>query len=247
MSPWLGSSFELQAKTGAILQRSTKIDAAHTIQDDDTGQLYCLGIQGTYEFMALEVVVNAAHTKHRSLGFSHATQTGRIQFSDDIIGDDYSITAGLSLSEVMTQTLHDVTFIHQGHIEGLLFLSVGKELSTSWTRWCQRTYGVMGLGIADHAFPWLYGSAHYEWASPVGHIAGIGGSFDIGCGSKNVHLHHFKGYGNIKYRAIDLEAYYNYAFDRATFLKALIDVRVYSKNCPNAVSFALFYLVGFGL
>lgn len=249
MLPWLGSSFELHATAGGLLQRSTRIPSgSHTIHDDNTGQLYFFGVQGAYEAFSLELEFFGANTEYRSLGFSHAKQTVRYQFLDDILGDaDYSLTAGLSFAEVTTQTRDDVTFIHHGHFEGLLFLSLGKELSMSWTRWCQRAFGVVGLGIANRGVPWVVGNAYYEWAAPEGHIAGAGGYFDIGLGNKNVCLNDFKGYGNIRYRAFDLEAYYGYAFDRATMLKAVVDVRVYAYNCTQSVSFALMYLVSFGL
>jgi len=245
LTPWLTSTYELHADSGFLVQRYTRIG---TINDNNTAGLYFASLRGVAkENFELEAELFFTHTKHRSPGFSYAAETIRYQFLDDVLGDSVSAAVGVTFSQVTTQSLNDVTFIHHGKFEGVFFLTVGKELSTLWTRWCQRAFGVAGMGIASRGWPWVQGSAYYEWAAPEGHIAGVGATAACGFGKHNVHLHHFRGYGEVKYRELNLQGYYSYAFDRGNSLKGLVNVRLWAKNCPQAVSFSLIYQATFSL
>jgi len=231
-----------------LVQRFTQIPSGDTtINDPNTRERYFTGIEATFEKFAVEAELNLVHVPH-TLNFSHATETIRYPFADDILATSYySGAVGLSLNQVTTSALHDIAFIHHGNWEGVLFVSVGKELATSWTRWCQRIFGVLMFGIADRSRPWIEGNAYYEWASVEGHIAGVGTTFGLGFGNKNVHLEHFHGYGHVRYREVNIQAYYTYAFDKAHLLTGLIDVRVLASNCPRTVAAALSYDIAFGL
>lgn len=248
LSPWIGNSLEFQGEVGYLYQRFTKIDSGSgDIDKESNGNLLFGGVKLAFQDVSGELELFAAKTGEMSLGFSHARQTFRYQPYDEMNCDPLSMVFGLSFQEAVSASLKDFTFIHHGHFETLLFASVGKELSASFTRWCSRVLGTVGVGIADIGSPWIEGSAYYERAWPEGHLAGAGASFGVGFGGENFHLCHFEGYGPLKYREANIEGYYIYNIDRCHSIKALADVRVYAENCPRSASLSIAYLVTFGL
>lgn len=247
-SPWIGNSLELQGEAGYLYQRFKEVDSGDgDIKEESNGNLLFAGLKVAYQDISGEIELFLAKTDEMSFGFSHARETFRYQPYDELNCDPVSLVFGVSLAEALSHSLKDFTFIHHGHFEAFFFGSIGKELTTSFTRWCSRVYATAGIGFADIGSPWIDASAFYEKRWVEGHLAGAGASFGMGFGKENLCLHHFDGYGPVRYREANLKAYYIYDIDRCHALKALVDVRVYADNCPRAASFSIAYLATFGL
>ena len=70
----------------------------------------------------------------------------------------------------------------------------------------------------------------------------------MGLGDKNLNLCHFKGYGAIAHRSIDIGMQYSYLFENLSKLHLKYAYRVYAKNFPlNSQCFTIEYCYDFAL
>ena len=144
--------------------------------------------------------------------------------------------------------MHDISSFHHGHIEGEVHLSFGKKYGYPCSKdYLFRWWNVVGIGIADEGSPWIREDAACEYNyDDVHQFRGFVNTL-WGTGKDNLHPHHFKGYGNIKHKSVDVGIRYGYTIGCWGTLSIQYARRVYAYNFPKNANLALFeYYFPFG-
>lgn len=180
----------------------------------------------------LQLELRLARTHAHGLAIDQFKQTARYMFFDDAEGDDYSLSAGLSLSEVPKIALRDRSQIHHGEFEAEVHGAIGKEWSEEGERigriWC-----LGGIGVANRGSPWLRGLFAAEYSLCFHHLfrgmleaeGGFGGRSPCQC--------HFRGYGRVGYRVLDAKLSYGYQNDDGAIFLIEVVQRVFAVNAQN--------------
>lgn len=249
-APWYTPSLVIDAKADYTYQHFCKVKANHHDWEYHAYDHF-LHLSGAlaYDVYAGELEVVGAATKFRTFGFDCARLTGRYQMLNDVIGDPVSLVAGITASQAVTQSVHDVSSFHHGKIEGLAHLAIGKEFSCEQF-WYARYWGYLGFGSADVGSPWIQGEAAYErniWDIHQFklYVRGI-----CGFGGNTINPYNFNGYGPIAHRSLDVGGRYLYNDFLCGTLKLEYTQRVHSRNFPkNCHQLTVGYerLIGLGL
>ncbi len=192
--------------------------------------------------VCFEVEARGTSTHQHNFTLDQLKQTGRYVILDDARGDLFAFSVGLELVEPMAVGLRDPSFIHHSLFDTELHAAIGKE----WIcldEYVWRLYGLGAVGMGIEGYPWMRGAIASEYRYNYQHyfrgkLIGEGGF-----GNRNIHLNHFRGYGSIAYRLVDVELEYTYVKCdlecTVRFLQSL-----YRHNCPRnlqQVSFMLTY------
>src|SRR5262245_17634698 len=103
-APWYPRNLELQAQAAFSYQTYHTLNTVHGFVHRPTYNRFLdLSLSGAYTKYAVEIETLLANTRHRSWGFADIALTGRYQWMDDVIGDPYSLTTGLTLTQVFKQ------------------------------------------------------------------------------------------------------------------------------------------------
>lgn len=234
LAPWTGRDLEI------ISQLELGISSNALFLD--------LSGRTSYNRFAGEMEANFAHSKYQSgLEGDALALTLRYQLRDDILGDPYSLWTGITARKVFTNGLHDVACFYHGGVEGELHASLGREWSCEQF-WMQRFWAYAKVGIADLGWPWLKGALVWErnWWD-LNRIA-----FEIegeaGFGSRNLHRHHFKGYGPIRYSYLQVGGKYTHQWEFGGIGEVGVKWRPLARNCPKQwVELRLAFVYPFGL
>lgn len=193
---------------------------------------------------SVELEAELAKTSRQTWGVDHLKATGRYVLWDDIAGDPLSVTLGLSLIQAFQPSLRDISSFHHGISEAELFLSFGKETAQG-EEWVRRWWGFGAIGIASRGFPWYRGRLSYEWRIRQLFELAIFADGLKGAGFKKLHRHHFKGYGAIDHRSVDLGLRLTYLIPFFGSFYVEYAYRPYAQNFPkraNIVTAQLHYL-----
>lgn len=259
LKPWLDTCFQIQAKGSALLQNYQQIYTPRkTIRHHAFDQFYTLSAEvaipdcflsdNMNNAMSAEIELTVANTRRQHPNLDNIRLTGRYQFLNDIIGDPVSLTAGLTITQAFKNALFDVSSFHHGLIEAEATLSVGKEIPCEQF-WATRCWGFLGCGIGDWGTFWLRGYAACEknWCDVQQLRIFIESMY--GFGQQNIHKPtHFRGYGKIKHRSVDLGFRYSYFFDYGSSLRIEYAFRPYAYNFPTFANLLeISFIYPFGL
>lgn len=242
-SPWLSTDYELQAKADYAYQSFQNVSSAHgTFHEPLRDHFINFSLGGSYydwdeksdwNFYG-EVGVTWASNKWQMFGVDCFYAAGRYQIMDDVnLADPFSLVIGAVLTKATKHALHNMGSFHHGQFEGGIYLSAGKEFD--WHEfWVWRTWGSVGIGVADVGSPWINGSLHLENNFKGAHRAWlfITGLYGMGGNSLKPHMH-FIGYGPIGHRSLDLGVGYSYTFESEGVLSLAYTHRFYSRNFPS--------------
>jgi len=249
LKPWFPRSLEFQSRLTYLHQQYTKVDIGDgTRYKRAKDDFYTASLQLAYAQYCGEVEVTFAGTGRHHLGPNDVSATFRYQIFDDVIGDPVSFVVGMTLSQVFSLALKDISTFNTGGIEGEIHAAIGKECST-WETWLSRWWAVAALGVGDHGSPWLRGEAAWEKQWFEQQRLRLFAHLLYGLGDHNIDpIEPFDGYGSIRYQAVDLGTQYRYTFECDASLTLGYIRRVHSTNCPKDVNiYYIQYLYPFGL
>jgi hypothetical protein len=248
--PWLGNIYELEGRASLFYQNyrfveSSKGDIHHSSND------FFLTLSGGVvpcEQTAVEVEMTGACTRHQHINVDNFRLTGRYNLLDDIAGDFITLTAGVTLTKAFRHSVHDFSSFHHGQWEGEIFLSIGNEEACG-EDWVARFWTVAGIGKADVGSPWVRADAAYEYITCPHHLIRFFANSLWGLGKEDISpKKHFKGYGPINHRSVDVGLRYTYVIDFCGEVSLEYFYRVYAKNFPEHVNgVILSYYFPFGL
>lgn len=186
---------------------------------------------------AAEVEALAAQTSQRPFGWDSIKATGRYQLMDDVVDDQLSLTAGVSVGKAWKVAVHDLSSFHHGRLESEFHLACGKEFSDV-SLWKSRLWGVALAGVADSGSPWLRFDSSFE--RNYCDFLRLRFSVDTlwGLGKQGLNLKRdFHGYGSIQHQSVDLKTKVSYFLESVPgFLSLEYGYRVYAKNFPKNTS-----------
>lgn len=189
-----------------------------------------------YDPFALEVGVEAFHSKRTSLSFEDVYLNGRMVVWDQNQGDFLTVAVGGQMALVSSIAYRERDLFHFGNFESSLFGAIGSETYCSEfaTEWKSRWWLTGGVGIANRQSPWFFGNGAFEYAFTPAQRGRIFVDSTIGFGNlqKGVDVGLALTYETFDYGCCDL----SYAY------------RVYAKRVKRGVStYSLCYYYPFGL
>lgn len=249
LKPWYPRYLEFQSRFTYLHQQYREIDTkVGCIRRGANNDFYTGSLQLAYDAYCGELEATFSGTRRHHLGPDNIKGTLRYQILDDVVGDPVSLVVGLSLSQVFSLALKDVSVFHHGLFEGEINLALGQECAT-WTSWLSRWWGVAALGVGDHGSPWVRGELAWEKNWWDKHRLRIFTDLLFGLGGQRLRLFvPFKGYGPIHHQSIDFGILYRYTLPCDGALSLGYSRRLFAKNCPKEVNFYwVQFLYSFGL
>lgn len=238
--PWFGRVFEVNTRADIIMQAYNHVDAHHSSgKRNEFDTFFDLSASmAVWETIAAELEVIALQSRHQSFGMDAIRFTGRYLWMNDVIGDPFSITTGVTLSAIFPPARKNIATFDHGGFAGEAHVAVGREVSCMQF-WTSRLWGVFAVGLADVGSPWLRGNIAWEHNWWDRHRVELFADTIWGFGGDNLNLYDFDGYGSVQYQAVDLGVRYGYQWDNGLRLSLGYAYRVYGRNSPVNVNFAL--------
>lgn len=248
LEPWFGPDLLFQTHLKYLWQNYQKIatgDSSESLHANDN--FFTLGALLPYHEWSGELELTYADTRHRSMGWDNVRLTGRYLWLNDVNGfDPFSLVTGMTITQASKQAVRDIGSFHHGKIEAEAFVSVGKENPVE-NFWSSRWWGVLGIGTADIGYPWLRTEAVWEKNWFERQQLRLRALALVGFGHENLHRCHFRGYGPIAHRSVDLAARYSYFFECSGTISLEYCRRVFAYNFPknaNQVVISFIYPLG---
>lgn len=187
--------------------------------------------------LSIDTHIEGAKTNHHHFSFSAFALRARSQLTNDLVGDPFSSMVGLEFRRVSHLAVTDRSLPYHGKYEIEGQLSIGKE-ETCGPTWLSRKWLALGLGIvANEGCPWLQLQLYFE--KNLCDVGSWGAFVKGGAGFGNHRLHlkrHFDGYSHIRYRTVDVGAFFTRKIGDFGTLEADYSFRVFARNYPAYVS-----------
>lgn len=248
LKPWFETDPEVEIRASLLYQNFNSIATPHHSRRYQ-GQDAFMTLSAEYPFKRYcgEFEATAAYTRHQKGRWDNFRFTGRYQWMNEMDGDSFSLTTGVTITEPLSRALHDISSFHHGHIEFEMHLSLGKQYGLHCKDYLYRWWSVLSFGIADVGSYWIRGDAAYEYKyADVHHFRGFLTALGGG-GQNNLHVRCFHGYGCIKHRSVDVGMRYSYSMGFWGTLSLQYARRVYAYNFPENANLVTFeYKVPFG-
>lgn len=237
LAPWFGNVYEFEPTVSYLHFHSRKID-----MDEKTRHHRLWGNIETFSLMftpmpevSTEFEISGFNSREHEFGLEKTKGTARYLFLNDVAGDIVSVSSGISTSFIPRRSFHDISLMHHGYYETEIHGAIGKEFGfLGISNFFSRAYFVSLLGVAERGCPWVREEAHFEELFQDICSLDLFCKAERGFGKHQIHhIHHFKGYGEIHYRTIDLGLGLNYNIDDFGLLYAKGLYRVNAKNAPK--------------
>ncbi|MBS0650556.1 MAG: hypothetical protein JSR93_05285 [Verrucomicrobia bacterium] len=237
--PWFGSVWEFHFSSAYTYSRYHRVqDASVQLSHPSNDQLlrFDLGVSPS-EMWDVQAEVEFINTPRQSFSYRSAAAQARVQWLNDIAGDPVSWTTGFNIREVSDKSLHDVSCPYHAIVDFELTTALGKEWSKG-PYWTARTWGNLGIGIANEGSPWLRGLWVFEknWDNRHRAIFFTDGYFGFGT-KQHVNVKHFNGWAKYHHQSIDLGLGYQYHFDLWGDITLSYARRIYAHTFPEQVNF----------
>jgi hypothetical protein len=233
--PWFGEDKVIEVRPSYTFFYYPHVDqGGDTITHESYNHLGALSISGQTDCTWFaEAEIHTAGNEIRGWSVEDYTFTGRYKFLNDCAGDPISMTVGVTVAKVETAGRKDFSTFHAGQMEYELHTSFGKE----WIcrqYWTSRAWGYLGGGIANRGSPWIRGILGYDLNHWNCYHYGIFAQGLFGFGQHDLCLQEpFRGYGAIKYRSIDISAYFTKVFGNYAELTLEYTLRPWAYNFPT--------------
>lgn len=247
--PWFGNIYEFEFRTSFIYQSYSKISSGSSLENHSSDDLFLhASLSSAITDLSFEGEIVEARTRHQKGDIDQLKITGRYVWENDLAGDPWSLTTGMSYTQAFQRSLNDISSFHHGLYEGEAFLSMGKEFFFE-TGWNHRWWSVVGVGIAERGSPWIRFYVVYEKCLQQNRqeLQLLLHSL-WGLGHKKLHFHDFSGYGPIRHQSVDLGLRYIYLLDYFGSASLEYAYRVHAENFPAYAHYVIIkFLYTFGL
>jgi hypothetical protein len=230
--PWLGNLYEFESRSSLRYQRFHWFSSGSHLQKFSSNDFFLnVSLSNARPDFGVEFEVLQASTRRQKGDIDRLRINGKYVWLDDVAGDPWTVTTGLSFIQAFRHSLKDLGSFHHGMEEGELFLSVGKETACE-TVWSSRWWGILGIGIAERGSPWIRFNLHYEKGWCDRHETKLFMHSMCGLGNKRLPVRHFHGYGPIRHQSIDIGFRYTYLLEFFGSVSLEYSYRVYAQNFP---------------
>lgn len=238
--PWFDELLEFRLDSAYTYSVYSHVQGAHPpLQHTSNDQLLRFDLAvSPLEFLQAQAEIEFADTPRFAWGMRSTGAQLRRQFFDDITGDPFSLTSGLSVRYVPTRALSDVSTPYHAPWDFALTTSIGKEWSNGGPYFSFRTFGQIVIGMGNRGSPWLDFLAFFQTNHNDAHRLNVIAASSIGLGGqRTIDIDHFGGYARIQHRNIDLGVGYHYHFNVWGELGIDYTYRVYAHLFPERVNF----------
>ena len=244
LDPWFSPLWEAQGRLAFWYKRDDAVQSPKGNFSNPCDTYTAFGSLGLTPWPYWNTEVELLLTRSHPIPFSYEASllTIRYQWRDDIRGDPFALTTGVTLSLPAHRYLHNLCFLYHGEINAEGHLSVGKE----WRR--MRMWALCGYGIANRGSGWTHGRAAlsfdcscFEWGTYSELFIGLGQD-DLNANTP------FPGYASVAYRALNLASFLDIRLSYFGTLSFLGWVNVYAHNfVKNSWSARATLLIPFSL
>lgn len=247
LDPWFGNPYELKWRNSFAYQTYKYVDKDGSLMRHCSDDYFLYTSLSTFleDDYGIEAEVLLADTRKHYFSFDSAKITGRYFIYDDVAGDPISLVVGASVIQAVAISLHDMSSFHHGKLEGELHLSFGREVACG-LNWDFRWWVLGAIGSADVGRPWWRAKLTCEQRLSECQELAIFVNILEGLGSKSLDSCHFRGYGNIRHKSVDVGFIYTYSIDFVGQIHLKYLNRIYARNFPAhanvvALSFDFFF------
>jgi len=248
--PWYPKEFQLQPEVTYGYQKYTRIASNHkNFHKPSYGSSLTRSTGIAYYDWYASLDAKLSGSTKRSFGYERINLEVRYQLLDDVAAvDPVSVIAGVTLTGGSKKALRDMSVFLHGRFEVEMHVAIGKEIEKN-SHWSHRFWAVGALGLADVGSPWVH--CKVQWDKNFEEVKRFSLFFDIlyGFGGKALSKNqHFRGYGPIAHRSIDIGALFSFPIKDDIRFSLSAKYRLLAKNFPmQALSFYAQVLVPFGL
>lgn len=246
--PWLPDMYVFEWRNSLSYQTYPSIAKGRHIRKFSSDDCFLnTSLASSKDEYGLELEAAEAFTRSQRGSIDNLRASLRYSILDDIAGDPISLTAGSSYIQAFNWSVKDISSFHHGKYEGELFVSIGKE--HAWGEvWVNRWWTAAVIGMAEKGSPWLRLNLGYDFRIKANQECKLFVHTLWGLGSKEIHPDHFKGYGPIQHRSVDLGFRYTYLLEYVGSFSFGYAARVYAYNYPAyAHNFQIEFHYNFGL
>jgi hypothetical protein len=237
LSPWSGTDAEIHVRVTDQLQK----------RPSHLNNFLGFGVEGSFDVYQVDLELNMASTEKLMFGFNDVRLTGRYRLYDDVIGDPFTLTTGITLIKPTHHSLRDPDLFHHAIFEGEVHAAIGKE----WSHlqfWTTRFWGVAVVGAGIKGYPWLRGDIGLDKNWCDAYSVRIFVRTLWGLGHKHLHTHDFHGYGHVQHQSADIGFEYNQKIVWDSTLTIGYAYRPFAYNYPKYVNtLTLQWMLPFGL
>lgn len=250
LKPWFGNEYEVEIRAKILYQNYDSISIPHhrSFKHNENDAFMTLSAAYPFKRYCGEFEATAADTRYQRYRWDNFRITGRYQWLTEAHGDDFTLVTGITLTEPFSRALHDISSFHHGHIEGEFTLSFGQKYGFPCSNdYVFRWWNVTGVGTSDVGEPWAREDLACEYNyEDIHQLRGFVHTL-WGFGKRNLRPHHFKGYGKINHKSVDLGIRYSYSLGCWGTVSIQYARRVFAYNFPENANLALFeYYFPFG-
>ena len=235
VSPWFGDFLEFYLAPSYIYRYYPDIESGKNPTNYSSHDQFLRIDLNTMIWPQLDIGLEAEFSNTRKLkwGTESAAIQGRYQFLDDVSGDPITFTGGLNIRWVPSRALRDVSTPYHSDVNVEFSAAIGKEIDYIYD-WTYRFYAFLGIGFANHGYPWMRPVLSFEGKFADRHLYQIFAESYLGFGPKqSVNVRKFRGYAKIGHKSIDLGLAYRYKFDIWGSIGLDYSYRVYAHAFPE--------------
>lgn len=189
-----------------------------------------------------EIEVFTARTHKRSYSIDAFKETVRYLIYEDALGDPFAWSVGASFTQVLAQGYRDPSLIYQGLFLGEIHTAQGIEVCCT-AEVTSRVFALEAIGFSGDS-PWLRGRFGVDLTSLCGQSIACSLEGLYGLGGHRLCPSHFKGYGSVAYRTLDLNLEYALRTDDWNVYYLGLVYGLYARNAPMR-SFSLYGGIAF--
>ncbi len=234
--PWLGDFLEFFLDSSFSYYRFRHVQGA--IQQPSipsNNYLFSLDL-GLCPFDGWEAAIEAelAKTPRQKFGRRSVGIQVRTRWMNDIMGDPLSVTTGLSIRQVSSQSVHDISSPYAAPWNFEAHTAFGKEWSQG-AFWYMRWYGMAALGQGSRGSPWTRGRLAFEMNRENHHQIELFADGYWGFGRRrDVDINRFDGWGKYDHSSADLGFSYRYVTNIWGYFWIEYAHRVYARSYPES-------------
>ncbi|MBJ7449596.1 MAG: hypothetical protein JHC93_04475 [Parachlamydiales bacterium] len=259
--PWIPNRGEVQGQADYSYQDYRKIKSgSQSYQQHAENSYVHVGAMSTLLDRVCGEAEYAAFTSSyvdTDLVSDYFKLTGRYQWFDNLCGDCFSMTSGLSLAFPTEHALSNPGEFHHGDVDISAHVAFGKIIPAFESenpdpnacppvvkcRGEENYWAMLELGHGSYGNLWMDIQAAGEKQFLGRHFLRLLGDYNHGFGhqkydpdfSGNNHGR-FQGYANMHYDAVDVKGRYTFLINQDNSVSAEYGHRLFARNCPGAMN-----------
>lgn len=251
LMPWFGNDKEFELRTSYLFQHYGKQHGSGGVTREDSCDhfVYLSLAMSPTPKVAAEIELSTGCTSDRDyFEFDAVTLTARYNICNDVVGDPWALTTGLTVAVPTSAALRDRGSLYHDEMDIVWHLSLGQEVPCG-SSWSKRAWAVLGVGIGLEGSPWAKLQVSHESNYCDCHLLRLFARGQLGFGHDELDVTgEFPGYAHLGYSVMELGVRYTYVFLLKGALSMELLQRIMSRQAPrDNTALLISYLYTFGI